>query len=827
MIGTFLESLDNKHISERERLLCGTSLPEVQPCRQWEAELGDDDMEHVKERLRVQGVCLVQLREPLTPERFELLANILGDPMFEGDPSVQNHVDRGVLLNLRATFGPTRNVSLQPFSSDFLTLHTESSGHPLDAQPRLIVLHCLDEGEEESQQHTVVVPMDSVARQIGPEMLEVLHHTRYDNGRHPPSMARVEDGRDVFSFRDFYSQGLAWVHDGKYSELEVNAAIVALLDAMYRSPDACAVRWRRGMLLAIDNQRVFHGRTRGVPAVRARPRHLLRARLLPHDPLRVAVHATLPPECALPGLFEQPRELERLAQIERREPVPMPADVAAFCLDDRFIDESTCDLFARAQNPDDPQELLSLWLGRVEARLGAAGLRPELAQRWQSSRVRRNVRQDDVLDSGATVGLVKLLFNTFFRDELYGCFEAQRQVVLSSGTVDEQILGLPQVLKDTVRYALDRDWYGYSDSRGREATRLAIAALESARVERGNYSAANVVVGMGATQTIAALADFLLHGRAAGEPVLCGIPNYPPLVAAIARRHPVRLVPTPSVSGITTLDRLCASVRPGTPLVLLQTGTNPCGSLVDEQQISCFIEALPASTLVILDECHEWLGAGRLRSAARSRANVIRVSSLSKEWSAPGMKVGWFLAEPALVSDFYEYASSNYGGPPSLMYSLVEVLARLELWHREGRTSVGASELAQFASDFRLSGGGLAAAYTAYTAARRAREAALLQRREWCWQTLRSAGFAVRPARCSINLLAAAPDVDDSYLAFRSILRQTGVSIYPGVLNFYLAGGAFRLTTSRSWPALDEGMGRLRYWLAQRRGGGSDAEEGR
>jgi hypothetical protein len=278
-------------------------------------------------------------------------------------------------------------------------------------------------------------------------VLAVLRRTRYENGGQPPPLARTERGQEVFSFRDFHCQVLSWVHDGNANQTEVNDAIRTLLHAMYSDPEACAVRWRRGMLLVIDNRRVFHGRTAGGGVAKARPRHLLRARLRPHDLPAPSAAAVVQTVHALPGLFELPLRPERQRA-------------------DDFVDASTCELFARAENPGDPHDLVSLWLSRVEAQQGAATVRPELARKWLSSRVHRTVGADEVLSSKATVGLVKLLFNAYFRDELYGFLQSQRQVVLSSGAVDESTLGLPQVLKDTVRYALDRDWYGYSDSRG-------------------------------------------------------------------------------------------------------------------------------------------------------------------------------------------------------------------------------------------------------------------------------------------------------------------------------------------------------------------------
>src|SRR2546429_1916227 len=46
---------------------------------------------------------------------------------------------------------------------------------------------------------------------------------------------------------------------------------------------------------------------------------------------------------------------------------------------------SMLELFERAENPEDPFELRDLYLGRVEAHMGAIGTRADLAVRWKAA----------------------------------------------------------------------------------------------------------------------------------------------------------------------------------------------------------------------------------------------------------------------------------------------------------------------------------------------------------------------------------------------------------------------------------------------------------
>ena len=467
------------------------------------------------------------------------------------------------------------------------------------------------------------------------------------------------------------------------------------------------------------------------------------------------------------------------------------------------------EVFERAVDPDDPFELRDLYLGRIEQELGACSTRPELAERWRTSRRHRTVDAEQVLCSRATIRFVKEMFNFYFRDDLYGELRQPDQLILSSGAVDEEHWGLPATVKRCISYALARDWYGYSDSRGRVSAREAIADYESARMVGARYESANVALTMGGTFAVSSLADFILTGRPAGSPALCAIPNYPPLVESVARRVPTRLVPTPSAEGRTSIGSLIDQLRPDTPLVLLQTAANPTGALVIESELEQLIRRASPNTMILLDECHEWLGPPQHFPAARAADNVIRISSLSKNWSAPGLKVGWILASAAFIDSYYEYASSSFGGPPSFFYTAVEVLARMERWRNAGIAEPGRAELAEFEDGYGLRLDGLSQAYASYVDERELREQALIRLRDAASSRLRSAGTEVAAARYSINLAAELPDYDDSYLAFRDLLADHDVSVFPGLLTFCLGRGIVRVTTARPWPQLDEALARF------------------
>ncbi|MGW2280445.1 pyridoxal phosphate-dependent aminotransferase [Streptomyces sp. NPDC001770] len=473
------------------------------------------------------------------------------------------------------------------------------------------------------------------------------------------------------------------------------------------------------------------------------------------------------------------------------------------------VDQRTLEVFRRAVNPEDVTELRDLWLGRVEHELGHHSTRAWQAELWRSSTARRGIGAEEVLSSRATVRLVKELFNFYFREDLYGDLRKDVRHILSGGSVDEISWGLPEALKETMRYALDRDWYGYSDSCGRFPPRQAVAAYESARIHGATYTADNVALTMGGTSAVSSMADFILTGRhVGGEPALCAIPNYPPLVESVARRAAVKLVPLGTENGVMSVDALIDALTPRTPLVLLQTAANPTGAAVDEAELARLIRAASPSTLILLDECHEWLGEPRTMSSQRAAPHVVRISSLSKNWSAPGIKAGWIVADKSFIADYYEYASTSFGGPPSFLYTTIEVLARMERWMITGVDRVGAEELGEFETSYALRRDQLQAAYDSYRQDRGDREAALRLLRDASGTRLSAFSHVTRP-EYSINTMVRFGQWDDSYLCFRELLRTAGVSVYPGILNFWFDSAIARVTTARPWEDLEPAFHRL------------------
>ncbi len=132
-----------------------------------------------------------------------------------------------------------------------------------------------------------------------------------------------------------------------------------------------------------------------------------------------------------------------------------------------------------------------------------------------------------------------------------------------------------------------------------------------------------------------------------------------PLLAQVAgaRPVPVPLVPG-SVDGPADthdLDGLLAAIDDTTRLVFVCNPNNPTGTAVRRAALERFLDAVPATTLVVLDEAYrEFVSDPEVPDGVelmRGRPHVAVLRTFSKAWGLAGLRVGYLLAEDPAVAD--------------------------------------------------------------------------------------------------------------------------------------------------------------------------------
>jgi aspartate/methionine/tyrosine aminotransferase len=99
------------------------------------------------------------------------------------------------------------------------------------------------------------------------------------------------------------------------------------------------------------------------------------------------------------------------------------------------------------------------------------------------------------------------------------------------------------------------------------------------------------------------------------------------------------------------LDRLASLVRPDTKLVSITQPHNPTGTMCTRAELDAVIELVEqAGTTLLCDETYRDLTHGEaLPLAATLSPRVVSISSMSKAYGLPGLRIGWAVTrDPAL-----------------------------------------------------------------------------------------------------------------------------------------------------------------------------------
>ena len=175
----------------------------------------------------------------------------------------------------------------------------------------------------------------------------------------------------------------------------------------------------------------------------------------------------------------------------------------------------------------------------------------------------------------------------------------------------------------------------YGDHLGARRLRELIAGPE--------LSPDHVLVTAGAAAALFIVATALLGG---GDHALVCAPNYatnletPRAIGADVEAFPLRF----EESWQLDLDRLASRFRPETRLVSVTYPHNPTGSMITRDELLALVglvERHPHARLLVDETYRELAYADPLPMAATLSRRVIAVSSMSKTYGLPGLRIGW------------------------------------------------------------------------------------------------------------------------------------------------------------------------------------------
>jgi histidinol-phosphate aminotransferase len=182
--------------------------------------------------------------------------------------------------------------------------------------------------------------------------------------------------------------------------------------------------------------------------------------------------------------------------------------------------------------------------------------------------------------------------------------------------------------------------------------------LTAALAERYGVDPAQVVTGCGAVMLCQQLAQSFNDPGTSIAFAWRSFEMYPLLAqVAGARSIQVPLVPGRSDGPADTHDlgALAAAVDDSTRVVFVCNPNNPTGTAVRLPALERFLDAVPADTLVVLDEAYrEFVTDPDVPDGLelmRGRPNVAVLRTFSKAWGLAGLRVGYLVAEDPAVAD--------------------------------------------------------------------------------------------------------------------------------------------------------------------------------
>ncbi len=174
--------------------------------------------------------------------------------------------------------------------------------------------------------------------------------------------------------------------------------------------------------------------------------------------------------------------------------------------------------------------------------------------------------------------------------------------------------------------------------------------LKAALAAHHSVEPGNIVVGEGIDGLLGLVVRLMIGP---GMPVVTSLGAYPTFNYHVAG-FGGRLVTVPYESDREDLQALLDAVkRENASLVYLANPDNPMGSWWEGEEIVRFIDALPATTMLILDEAYgEMAPASALPPLDVSRTNVLRMRTFSKAYGLAGLRCGYAIGETEAVRAF-------------------------------------------------------------------------------------------------------------------------------------------------------------------------------
>ncbi|MCR2817412.1 histidinol-phosphate transaminase [Microbacterium sp. zg.Y1090] len=209
---------------------------------------------------------------------------------------------------------------------------------------------------------------------------------------------------------------------------------------------------------------------------------------------------------------------------------------------------------------------------------------------------------------------------------------------------------------------------------------FAATALTARVAARFDVAPENIVFGAGSVEVVSQL---IRATSAPGNEVVFAWRSFEayPMLVRTAGAVPVE-VPLNADHG-HDLDAMLTAVTERTSLIMVCNPNNPTGTTVGAEELTAFLDAVPAHVTVLLDEAYVHFNRRPDTAvgiaAFRAHPNVVVAHTFSKAYGLAGMRVGYAIAPALLVAAMRKMAIPFGVTTPAQIAALASLEAEDEL----------------------------------------------------------------------------------------------------------------------------------------------------